>query len=199
MGMTTMRFSDDQLKALRMISAREGQSMNTILRELVAEFVEDYFDNLAADKALAEQGEGEWTDLDELVDTVRPPSFAVKGPPIGKQAQTEAKKRRMKLKRVLERWVDILKEKYDPEKVILFGSFGDDTTGPWSDIDLVVVKDTPKRFLDRVKEVLVLLQPEVGVDILVYTPQEFQTLAAERPFFQREIQSGGKVLYERGR
>ncbi|MFQ6078846.1 MAG: nucleotidyltransferase domain-containing protein, partial [Thermodesulfobacteriota bacterium] len=70
---------------------------------------------------------------------------------------------------------------------------------PWSDIDLVIVKDTRKRFLDRIKEVLALLQPEVGVDILVYTPQEFQALAARRPFFQQEIQSKGKVVYERDR
>lgn len=70
MGMTTLRLSNGQLKALRMISARENRSMNSILGELVAEFLEDYFDNLAADKALAEQGKGEWTDLDELMDTV---------------------------------------------------------------------------------------------------------------------------------
>ncbi|MFQ6615200.1 MAG: ribbon-helix-helix protein, CopG family [Fidelibacterota bacterium] len=70
--MTTLRLLDDQLKALRMISAREGQSMNAILRELVEAFLEDYFDNLAADKALAEQDKGEWTDLDELMDAVRP-------------------------------------------------------------------------------------------------------------------------------
>lgn len=199
MGMTTLRLSDEQLKALRMISARESQSMNAIVRELVEAFLEDYFDNLAADKALAEQGEGEWTDLDELMDSVRPRSLAVKEPAIGEKVQKRAGVRRTKLKRVLERWVDLLKEKYDPEKVILFGSLGDDETGPWSDIDLVIVKDTKKRFLDRIKEVLVLLQPEVGVDILVYTPQEFQALASSRLFFKGEIQSRGKVVYERGR
>ena len=68
----------------------------------------------------------------------------------------------------------------------------------WSDIDLVIVKDTPKRFLARLKEVALLCRSPVGVDYLVYTPQEFDQLAADtsNPFFQREILEKGRVLYE---
>jgi predicted nucleotidyltransferase len=70
--------------------------------------------------------------------------------------------------------------------------------GEWSDIDLVVVKETDRRFLDRTKNVLQLLQPRVGVDVLVYTPQEFERLARERNFVRTEIRGKGRVLYERG-
>ncbi|RME47878.1 MAG: nucleotidyltransferase domain-containing protein, partial [Caldilineae bacterium] len=53
-------------------------------------------------------------------------------------------------------------------------------------------------FLERTKEVMQLLQPRVGVDILVYTPAEFERLARERAFVRDEIVGKGKVLYERG-
>jgi hypothetical protein len=41
-----------------------------------------------------------------------------------------------------------------------------------------------------------LLQPRVGIDILVYTPVEFENLCKERAFFREEILGKGKILYE---
>ena len=81
---------------------------------------------------------------------------------------------------------------------MLFGSLATGDTDTWSDIDLVIVKETDKRFLDRIKEMMQLLQPQVGVDVLVYTPAEFARLSQERAFVRDEIVGRGKVLYERG-
>jgi hypothetical protein len=67
----------------------------------------------------------------------------------------------------------------------------------WSDLDLVIIKDTQAPFLDRTRQILALLRPRVGVDILVYTPQEFQQLSQERPFVRQEIIQKGQVIYER--
>ena len=106
---------------------------------------------------------------------------------------------RHKLQSELERYLDLLLEHIAPEKVILFGSLAQDQVRAWSDIDLIVVIDTQARFLDRTKEMLRLLQPRVGLDVLVYTPDEFEQLCRERPFFQQEIVEKGRVLYERGR
>lgn len=108
------------------------------------------------------------------------------------------KDRALMLREELERWVKLLKKEYDPDKVILFGSFAQNKVRKWSDIDLIIIKNTEKSFLDRLKEVLVLLRPSVGVDILVYTPEEFKYLSANRSFFKREINSKGKTIYERG-
>jgi predicted nucleotidyltransferase len=107
-------------------------------------------------------------------------------------------RRRTLLDTELNRYVLLLREQYRPEKIILFGSLAAGETGEWSDIDLVIVKETKQRFLDRIKEVMRLLRPQVGVDILVYTPQEFEVLVQERAFVRREIQEKGKVLYARG-
>jgi len=85
---------------------------------------------------------------------------------------------------------------YRPQKVLLFGSLASGETGEWSDLDLVIVRETEKRFLDRTKEVMQLLRPRIGVDILVYTPAEYERLTRERPFVRDEIVGKGKVLYE---
>ncbi|MFL7807214.1 MAG: nucleotidyltransferase domain-containing protein [Anaerolineae bacterium] len=105
---------------------------------------------------------------------------------------------RDKLQEELDRYLDLLIEHVAPEKVILFGSLAQDEVRAWSDIDLIVVTVTAARFLDRSKEILQLLQPRVGLDVLVYTPEELHRLCRERPFFREEILEKGKVLYERG-
>lgn len=112
--------------------------------------------------------------------------------------ETAQFKRRALLESELQRYVWLLRSLYEPERVILFGSLATGETGEWSDIDLVIVKQTEQCFLDRTKEVLRLLHPRVGVDVLVYTPQEFERLSHERAFVRTEIKEKGKVLYERG-
>jgi predicted nucleotidyltransferase len=109
----------------------------------------------------------------------------------------QCRSRREALQRELDRWVPLLIEHKQPEKIILFGSCIAGEVGEWSDLDLVIVKQTSSSFLDRTREVLALLRPKVRVDVLVYTPEEFQELAQKRPFVRQEIIGRGKVVYER--
>lgn len=109
----------------------------------------------------------------------------------------ERRKRGNELKKELDRYRNSLITKYKAEKIILFGSLTKNKIHKWSDIDLVIVKDTPLPFLDRMKEVLLILKPKVGIDLLIYTPEEFKKLSQERDFFQSEIISKGKIIYER--
>lgn len=96
----------------------------------------------------------------------------------------------------LNRYVRLLKEFYKPQFILLFGSMSTDKIHEWSDIDLVIIKETSQRFLDRTKEVIQLLQPRVVLDVLVYTPSEFDQLCQNRAFVRDEILGKGKVLYE---
>ena len=105
-------------------------------------------------------------------------------------------RRKNLLERELNRYLEILIGTYKPEKVILFGSMAKGEPGEWSDVDLVIIKETDLPFLDRIKEVMKLLRPRVGVDILVYTPEEFERLSRERAFVRNEVVGKGKVLYE---
>jgi predicted nucleotidyltransferase len=108
-----------------------------------------------------------------------------------------AEERRALLEAELDRWVCLLIENYNPQRILLFGSLATGDVDEWSDVDLVIVKETSQRFLDRIREVLELLHPRVGVDILVYTPEEFDRLTRERAFIQQEIVEKGRLLHER--
>lgn len=107
--------------------------------------------------------------------------------------------RKKKLDQELSRIVLTLRKDYKPQKILLFGSLAQGRTHAWSDIDLVVVKATPKRFVERLKEVALLTQPRVGIDFFVYTPEEFQDMISEPGTFQqKEMFEKGKVLYDQG-
>ena len=106
--------------------------------------------------------------------------------------------RREALQRELKRWLPLLIENLNPERILLFGSLADERPGEWSDVDLVVVHQTTLPFYRRIKQALQLIHPKVGVDLLIYTPEEFSSLARERRFFRDEILDKGRVLYARG-
>jgi len=106
-----------------------------------------------------------------------------------------AEKRRRILQEELER---ILPEiiSLNVEKVILFGSLTTGTVGRASDIDLIIIKKTGKGFLERLDEIYKRLKPNVGIDILVYTPEEFEKMSRNNQFIKSALKDG-RVLYER--
>lgn len=108
-----------------------------------------------------------------------------------------ARKRHSKLIEELERFRNILLSSCNPEKIILFGSLAGGSANSTSDIDMIVVMDTDRPFLDRTKYMLKLLRPKVGIDLLVYTPAEFSEMTKTRSFFVKEMVEKGWVIYER--
>ncbi len=67
--------------------------------------------------------------------------------------------------------VERIRDGYEPEKIILFGSLARGETHEWSDIDLIVVKDTDASYGQRVKELLPVLRGwKRGADIILYSP-----------------------------
>ncbi len=60
-----------------------------------------------------------------------------------------------------------------PQKIILFGSYGYGTPSPDSDLDILVIMDTKERPAERVLAISRLLRPRpFPMDILVRTPDE---------------------------
>ena len=110
---------------------------------------------------------------------------------------TRSQARRTLLEKELRRYLPLLQQHYHPHKIILFGSMVGDEIGEWTDLDLVVVAETDKRFLDRYDDLLGEIAQVVSgrdVDLLIYTPQELARLA-DRPFIKRAL-SQGRVIYE---
>lgn len=91
-----------------------------------------------------------------------------------------------------------IRDGYEPEKIILFGSLARGDTHEWSDIDLIVVKDTEMSYGERVKSLTPLLRGRlVGADIVIYTPDEYERGRQARWGLVRDVERDGKVLYER--
>ena len=95
---------------------------------------------------------------------------------------------------------------YDPEKIYVFGSYACGQAKEHSDLDVLVIKDTPHDRFRRVREVFDLLYPsarlgqgyyKVAIDPLVLTPSEVTDRLNVDDFFVRRILSEGKLIYER--
>jgi len=71
----------------------------------------------------------------------------------------------------------------------IFGSFARGNANLWSDIDLLIVNDSPLPFIERPREFFDLLDIGISFDILVYTPDEFAHIKSEKNGFWKEIQS----------
>ncbi len=98
---------------------------------------------------------------------------------------------------VLEEIVNRIKKSEDVEKIILFGSTARGEMDEYSDIDIVVIKETKERFIRRILDIESFADLPVHVDVFVYTPSEFATMLGEgNPFVERIIREG-KIIYER--
>jgi len=87
---------------------------------------------------------------------------------------------------------------YNPERIILFGSAGRGEADEYSDIDLVVIKETKKRFIKRLAEVVTYIRPSLcPVDIFVYTKGEFEEMKKNLNPFIEQVLKNGKVIYEK--
>jgi len=105
--------------------------------------------------------------------------------------------RERSLRAELERIVQVIRERYAPEKIILFGSLATEHVHEWSDIDLLVIKRTDKRPIERTMELAGLIKPRIGIDLFIYTPDEYDLLLKERYSFILNILKTGKTVYEK--
>ncbi len=87
-------------------------------------------------------------------------------------------------------------EKFHPRRIILFGSYAYGHPRPESDVDLLVVMETPLRETQQALEIRQYLKPLFGVDILVYIPKHLEQRLAWGDPFLREIVERGIILYE---
>lgn len=85
-------------------------------------------------------------------------------------------------------------KKYKPQKIILFGSYVYGEPTQESDVDLLVIANTNKKFHERVQEVRTFLPKDRPFDLIVLTPSEYQKTRMKNALIL-EIESKGKVIY----
>jgi len=92
----------------------------------------------------------------------------------------------------------IVKE-FEPEKIILFGSYAWGEPHEWSDVDLFIVKESNKSKIDRARDIRMALFGNgfPPMDLLVYTPQEVERRFSIGDSFINDIFTRGRILYAR--
>ena len=103
------------------------------------------------------------------------------------------------VQRLIERMTRRLVRRFDPEKIILFGSHARGTPGPDSDVDLLVVLPISGSKRQRQLEIrLALHDIRVPKDIIVSTPEEFAWRRDVVGTMEYPAVREGRVLYDRG-
>ena len=95
---------------------------------------------------------------------------------------------------IVDQIVEKLK-KYEPEKIILFGSQADGTANKDSDYDIAIIKDTNKSYRERLIDVRSLVRMTTPIDFFVFTQSEIDKHKNSNPMI-KEIMTRGKVMYE---
>ncbi len=94
--------------------------------------------------------------------------------------------------------VNKIAQNYNPEKILLFGSYANGQPNDESDLDFIIIKDTDKPRHKRGREVRkFLIGSMVPIDIKIYTPDEFESEQKSGYSFLSSIIKGTKLLYER--
>ncbi len=104
------------------------------------------------------------------------------------------------VRQIIQDMVDKLVAEYQPEKIILFGSHAHGEPDSGSDIDLLIVKDTSERYIDRcctVRGILSDRKRKIGIDTIVVTPDELSGRIAIGDQFVNQILTKGCVLHEK--
>ena len=104
-----------------------------------------------------------------------------------------------KVRQTLSEIVEKLKREYKPQKIILFGSYAYGSPGKDSDLDLLILKNTKKRRVDRfvrVKRIIYDPNRKIPISPLILTPEELEKRLRMGDDFIDEIIRKGVVLYE---
>jgi len=87
-------------------------------------------------------------------------------------------------------------QQFNPQKIILFGSYAYGKPTEDSDVDMLVIMPFKGRGARKATEILLATDPRFPIDLLVRTPEQIRTRIKLGDFFIREITQKGEVLYE---
>jgi predicted nucleotidyltransferase len=98
--------------------------------------------------------------------------------------------------RLIRQFARAVAERFQPERIILFGSYAYGTPHEDSDVDILVVMPARNQIDQAVKIHLAILPP-FPLDLIVRTPKNMKWRLEEGDSFLQEVVSRGKVLYEK--
>jgi uncharacterized protein len=95
----------------------------------------------------------------------------------------------------IRRFAHQIAERFQPEKIILFGSYAYGRPHAESDVDLLVIMPAYDVVAQEIRIGLALDRP-FSHDIVVRTPQQVARGLKQNNWFMREVIEEGKVLYD---
>jgi uncharacterized protein len=104
-----------------------------------------------------------------------------------------AERRRRRLEAELDRIRRALPD-LAVRRALLFGSLARGDVRGQSDLDLILIAETDEPFVERCARFYAALEPRIGMDLVVYTPGEFEAMK-DRPFLRHALRDA-KVVYE---
>ncbi len=104
-------------------------------------------------------------------------------------------KRKRIPQKAIDQVVEQIVEKFKPQRIILFGSYARGNPRPESDLDLLVVMETPLKESTQSLEIRRYLDVLFGLDLIVHTPKKLRERVEMGDWFLRDVLKDGKVLY----
>jgi predicted nucleotidyltransferase len=96
----------------------------------------------------------------------------------------------------IRRFARQVAERFEPEKIILFGSHAYGTPHADSDVDILVVMPARNQ-LDQAVKIRLAIPAPFPMDLIVRTPRNMEWRLKEGESFLTEVTTKGKVLYEK--
>ncbi len=87
-------------------------------------------------------------------------------------------------------------QKFNPEKIILFGSYGYGNPAEDSDIDLLVILPHQLSDAEQAARIRLQLNAKFPMDLIVRSSEKIKERIRMNDFFIREIMEKGQILYE---
>jgi predicted nucleotidyltransferase len=98
----------------------------------------------------------------------------------------------------IRRFARQVAEYFDPDKIVLFGSFAYGTPHADSDVDILVIMPA-RNTINQAAKIRWEVPAPFPVDLIVRTPKDLRWRIQEGESFHTEILTKGEVLYEKGR
>lgn len=96
----------------------------------------------------------------------------------------------------IEFLIEQIAREFQPERIILFGSYASGTPQEVSDVDLLVVLPFEGKATLKALDIRNKVRPRIPVDLIVRSPQQIQDRLENHDWFIRDIVEKGRTLYE---
>jgi predicted nucleotidyltransferase len=98
--------------------------------------------------------------------------------------------------RIIRRYARQVAERFQPDKIVLFGSYAYGTPQADSDVDILVIMPA-RNELDQAFKIRCQVPTQFPMDLIVLKPSNVKWRLEEGESFLTEIMSRGKILYEK--